>query len=88
MALISCPECSNQVSDAAMSCPRCGYPLLQVKYEFVEVWFNGSNMQGENRLKSLLRDGWQIVSQNEVVEWDSEGSIPITKYKLQKHERK
>lgn len=27
MALVSCPECSNQVSDAAVSCPSCGHPL-------------------------------------------------------------
>ncbi|WP_151832260.1 zinc ribbon domain-containing protein, partial [Acinetobacter ursingii] len=27
MALISCPECSRQVSTQANSCPNCGYPL-------------------------------------------------------------
>lgn len=27
MALVSCPECSNQVSDAALACPSCGHPL-------------------------------------------------------------
>jgi len=27
MALIKCPECSNEVSDQAASCPKCGYPL-------------------------------------------------------------
>ena len=27
MPLIDCPECSNQVSDLAESCPRCGYAL-------------------------------------------------------------
>ena len=25
--LISCPECELQVSDKALSCPHCGYPL-------------------------------------------------------------
>lgn len=25
--LIECPECKKQVSDHAMSCPRCGHPL-------------------------------------------------------------
>ena len=29
MALISCPECSKQVSSAAQQCPNCGYPLSQ-----------------------------------------------------------
>ena len=27
MALLQCPECSNEVSDKAVACPRCGYPL-------------------------------------------------------------
>jgi len=27
MALIKCPECSNEVSDKAIACPKCGYPL-------------------------------------------------------------
>ena len=27
MALIQCPECSTQVSDKAVSCPSCGYPI-------------------------------------------------------------
>ena len=27
MALISCPECKNQVSSVAASCPKCGSPV-------------------------------------------------------------
>lgn len=27
MALISCPECGKQISDAAKACIHCGYPL-------------------------------------------------------------
>ncbi len=27
MALINCPECGTEVSDAAGACPKCGYPL-------------------------------------------------------------
>src|ERR1043165_9464768 len=27
MSMINCPECGNDVSDQAASCPRCGYPL-------------------------------------------------------------
>ena len=29
MALISCPECSHEVSDQAVACPHCGYPLRE-----------------------------------------------------------
>ena len=27
MALIKCPECGNEVSSIAASCPKCGYPI-------------------------------------------------------------
>ena len=27
MALIKCPECGTDVSDAAAACPKCGHPL-------------------------------------------------------------
>jgi integrase len=26
--LISCPECDSQISDKAISCPHCGYPMI------------------------------------------------------------
>ena len=27
MAIIKCPECQNEISDKALSCPKCGYPI-------------------------------------------------------------
>ena len=30
MALIKCPECDLQVSDKAISCPHCGYPIQEL----------------------------------------------------------
>jgi uncharacterized paraquat-inducible protein A len=27
MALITCPDCNNQVSDEAEKCPKCGRPI-------------------------------------------------------------
>ena len=29
MALVSCPECGKEISDAARSCPHCGHPIAQ-----------------------------------------------------------
>ena len=29
--LIKCPECELQVSDKAINCPHCGYPLKGTK---------------------------------------------------------
>jgi hypothetical protein len=31
MALKNCPECAQRVSDQAVTCPNCGYPLAQSK---------------------------------------------------------
>lgn len=30
MALIRCPECGTEVSDKAMACPKCAYPIPQM----------------------------------------------------------
>lgn len=30
MSLISCPECSQQVSSSAPKCPKCGHPIAGV----------------------------------------------------------
>lgn len=32
MALINCPECNNQVSSIAVSCPHCGFLISKQKY--------------------------------------------------------
>lgn len=29
MALIECPECSGEVSDRALACPHCGFPVRE-----------------------------------------------------------
>lgn len=29
MALINCPECGKKVSDQAVACPDCGYPIAK-----------------------------------------------------------
>ena len=33
MALINCPECNNQVSTNATSCPKCGAPIVEANSE-------------------------------------------------------
>lgn len=32
MALISCPDCSREVSDRAISCPSCGFPITELSH--------------------------------------------------------
>lgn len=31
MALIKCPECNKEVSDRAISCPHCGFPIADIQ---------------------------------------------------------
>ena len=31
MSLINCPECNNEVSDFAPTCPNCGVPIASAK---------------------------------------------------------
>lgn len=38
MTLIDCPECNHDVSDLAVACPHCGFPVSAViKQAVVEV---------------------------------------------------
>lgn len=34
MSLIACPECTNEVSDTALKCPKCGVQLRKLKRGF------------------------------------------------------
>lgn len=84
MALITCPECTNSVSDLAEACPKCGYPLFTTESTFVEVYFNGEWMYGEKQLKELWSKRWEVVDTDEFV--DHEG-VEVTRHKLQKKSR-
>lgn len=33
MSLIKCPECGKEISDKAISCPMCGYPIKEISNE-------------------------------------------------------
>ena len=46
MALIKCPECDLQVSDKAISCPHCGYPL-------------DAKLQNDNQRNPVKEDNFQ-----------------------------
>jgi hypothetical protein len=41
MALIRCPECQREVSDKALACPGCGYPLLGTAMPVLGASFPG-----------------------------------------------
>jgi len=37
MALINCPECGKELSDKAISCPKCAFPIRAEKAVRVET---------------------------------------------------
>ena len=39
MAMVRCPECQQEISDRAMMCPHCGYPVRGLGgYEYRSPW--------------------------------------------------
>lgn len=52
MALVNCPECNHQVSDKAISCPNCGFPIAEtIKQENVNT---NTNNDFDNKRYCLL----------------------------------
>lgn len=52
MAMISCPECQNSVSDTAFKCPKCGVQLRKAKRGFFGKMFKWSFI-GFNALMAI-----------------------------------
>lgn len=45
MALIKCPECGEEISDQAISCPKCGLPIKRTDFEKrKENYLNGLSL--------------------------------------------
>jgi hypothetical protein len=62
MALIDCPECEARISNKAMACPHCGYPLATEA--------KGESLRGEFPFMTPLAQFAEIVSRtmSEVLE--------------------
>jgi len=55
MALIECQECSEQISDQAMMCPKCGCPL--------------KSMKGFTQMARMVCWGYEWRSKAEIAGW-------------------
>lgn len=44
--LIPCPECGKQISDKAVSCPGCGYPVEEIRKKYMVFPFDRETMTG------------------------------------------
>ena len=57
MALIICPECGNQISEYANSCPKCGAPIARTSVAMDEEIFpvsSDSNVPGKKALQKRV----------------------------------
>lgn len=55
MALITCPECSKEISDRVKSCPHCGFPLTEENNETQKVEISSVNLKmGASKKKKLI----------------------------------
>ena len=73
MALIDCPECGNKISDKAVSCPHCGYPLVEKNHCII----NGVDIDCSFVLdKNVLIDSDLLELCQIVEQWSKSGKIP------------
>ena len=87
MPLINCPECRSSVSDQARSCPQCGYPIRPTEYtQHSVITFGSDEVRGREQLNALLRDGWQIIDEDDSETWTTSDGYQCReyKYKLQR----
>jgi hypothetical protein len=87
MALIKCPECTASVSSQARSCPHCGYPIKKVEHTtHMVVHFGSAEKNGEEQLAALLKQGWEIVDEDDSETWVTADGYHCRayKYKLQR----
>ena len=61
MALITCPDCNNSISDQAPACPHCGRPK---KREHTSQYITNRDgyERGRDQLDKLLSEGWRITN--------------------------
>lgn len=65
MALIKCPECGREISDKAVSCPRCGCPASEFpKNKTVQ---ESRNVQSNEDMRYRM-GGYQLVKDTVTVE--------------------
>lgn len=52
MALIKCPECKKEISDQAITCPNCGYPISVRKEAAPKAMPNSQQPKKEKRVRN------------------------------------
>lgn len=73
MAIIGCPECSDLVSDAAIACPHCGFPLEAFRKRLLweEFWGLSRTDQVQELYNASTDKGTRFA---EVFDRDNDGA--------------
>ena len=71
MALVNCPECSAEVSDAASKCPSCGVQIRKPRRGFFGVIFKWSFILFNVLMAFALYNGIVSVSEMPTAETDA-----------------
>lgn len=78
MSLISCPECGRSISDQAVECPSCGFPILKAEKlsKTAVIQFHWDTMKGNTWLKTtVVLDGIEIAQMRCSEKFDYETSV-------------
>lgn len=87
MSLIKCPECGQDVSTNANSCPHCGNPIkdslaktifYDTKVIKIRCWGRGTNSIN-SKLYPYTSQGWEVVT---MVEDRWQGGLLSPVYKV------
>lgn len=74
--LIICPECGGKLSDQAVSCPHCGYPLRKFTHEPESEPFASNELEYELEDKELPYD-YHAGERPSLSAWGKAGSIIV-----------
>ena len=83
MALIKCPECNNEISDKAESCPKCGYELNISEETTKDKSFSKDKKVGKDKYRYLfifavLMIGFLLLTQNRNTSSNNQDNNPQT----------
>tara|TARA_R110001583_G_C5650315_1_gene408695 strand:+ start:2286 stop:3101 length:816 start_codon:yes stop_codon:yes gene_type:complete len=65
MALIDCPECNSKISDKALACPQCGYPIEHKESTLDELYQKpilASDLNVSKGFQNVLVSGENFIS--------------------------
>ena len=49
--LITCPECERKISDKALICPGCGFPVNEIQYTTSQVTKIAKKRSGKKKMR-------------------------------------